>query len=220
MQKLIVTCALPYANGNLHIGHILEQIQADIWVRFNKMQSHECYFVCASDTHGTPIMLKAEQMGISPEQLIKDVHTEHVTDLNAFGISFDNYYTTHSEESKLLVYQIYNKLKDNNKIYSKIINQLYDEEKGMFLPDRFIKGTCPKCKSVTVLDEDNKDIECEGGCGLTFHKESDYDPDGDGSFTLKLIDHRKEKCPSCGEMFIDNRKIGVCEKCDLKLNLE
>lgn len=170
MQKLIVTCALPYANGSLHFGHILEQIQADIWVRFHKMQAHECYFICATDTHGTPIMLKAEELGITPEQLIKSVHEEHLRDLNAFGINFDNYYSTHSEESKLLVYKIYHKLKENNKIYSKVINQLYDEKKGMFLPDRFIKGTCPKCKSVEQYGDN-----CEV-CGTTYSPMDLIDP--------------------------------------------
>jgi methionyl-tRNA synthetase len=196
MQKLIVTCALPYANGNLHIGHILEHIQADIWVRFHKMQSHECYFVCASDTHGTPIMLKAEQMSISPEQLIKDVHKEHVADLNTFGISFDNYYNTHSEESKLLVYQIYNKLKDNNKIYSKTINQLYDEEKGMFLPDRFIKGTCPKCKSADQYGDN-----CEV-CGATYSPMDLIDPYSTISGSKPVVkesEHYFFKLSECGD---------------------
>lgn len=162
MQKLIVTCALPYANGSLHFGHLLEQIQADIWVRFHKMQSYECYFICAADTHGTPIMLKAQQLGISPEQMIESIHREHLSDLTAFGVNFDNYYSTHSEESKHLVYQIYHKLKVNNKICSKIITQLYDQEKGMFLPDRFIKGTCPKCKSADQYGDN-----CEV-CGTTY----------------------------------------------------
>jgi len=196
MQKLIVTCALPYANGSLHFGHILEQIQADIWVRFHKMQSYECYFICATDTHGTPIMLKAEQMGISPEELIKSVHADHLSDLNAFGISFDNYYNTNSDESKLLVYQIYNKLKENNKIYSKVINQLYDEEKGMFLPDRFIKGTCPKCKS-----PDQYGDNCET-CGTTYSPMDLIDPYSTISGSKPVIkesEHYFFKLSECGE---------------------
>lgn len=200
MQKLIVTCALPYANGSLHFGHILEHIQADIWVRFHKMQGSECYFICATDTHGTPIMLKAEQMGISPEQLISSVHAEHLSDLNAFGISFDNYYNTHSEESKLLVYQIYNKLKENNKIYSKVINQLYDEEKGMFLPDRFIKGTCPKCKATDQYGDN-----CEV-CGTTYGPMDLIDPYSTISGSKPVIkesEHYFFKLSECGE-FLKN----------------
>jgi methionyl-tRNA synthetase len=112
-KNLIVTCALPYANGDIHLGHMLEHIQADIWVRFQKMQGNSCYFICADDTHGAPVMLKAEQLGISPETMIAGVYKEHTTDLKEFGISYDNYYTTNSPESKELVYDIFEKLKDN-----------------------------------------------------------------------------------------------------------
>lgn len=147
-KNIIVTCALPYANGSIHLGHMVEHIQADIWVRFQKMQGINCYFVCADDTHGTPVMLKAEQMGITPEAMIEEVREEHLTDFKGFDIGFDNYYSTHSPESKELVYNIYAKLKNNAKIATKTINQLYDETKQMFLPDRFVKGTCPKCKAV------------------------------------------------------------------------
>ncbi|WP_040975840.1 methionine--tRNA ligase [Necropsobacter massiliensis] len=146
-RKILVTCALPYANGPIHLGHMLEHIQADIWVRFQRMRGNEIYFVCADDAHGTPIMLKADQMGITPEQLIDDVRQKHMADFAGFNISFDNYHSTHSEENKLLSEMIYQALKTNGFIKSRTISQLFDPEKGMFLPDRFVKGTCPKCKS-------------------------------------------------------------------------
>ena len=146
-RKILVTCALPYANGPIHLGHMLEHIQADIWVRFQRMRGNDIYFVCADDAHGTPIMLKADQMGITPEQLIDDVRHKHMADFAGFNISFDNYHSTHSEENREFSEFIYNRLKENGFIKSRTISQLYDPEKGMFLPDRFVKGTCPKCKS-------------------------------------------------------------------------
>ncbi|MCW9733535.1 methionine--tRNA ligase [Avibacterium sp. 20-15] len=146
-RKILVTCALPYANGPIHLGHMLEHIQADIWVRFQRMRGNEIYFVCADDAHGTPIMLKADQMGITPEQLIADVQKKHIADFEGFNISFDNYHSTHSEENRELAQCIYRKLKENGFIKSRTISQLFDPEKQMFLPDRFVKGTCPKCKS-------------------------------------------------------------------------
>ncbi|MCW9699518.1 methionine--tRNA ligase [Avibacterium sp. 20-129] len=146
-RKILVTCALPYANGPIHLGHMLEHIQADIWVRFQRMRGNEIYFVCADDAHGTPIMLKADQMGITPEQLIADVQQKHIADFEGFNISFDNYHSTHSEENRELAQCIYRKLKENGFIKSRTISQLFDPEKQMFLPDRFVKGTCPKCKS-------------------------------------------------------------------------
>lgn len=163
MQKnIIVTCALPYANGHIHLGHMVEHIQADIWVRFQKMQNKNCYFICADDTHGTPIMLKAEQEGITPEELIEKFHLSHTEDFAGFGINYDHFYTTNSPENKQCAYDIYNKLRANNKIAVKTITQLFDEEKAMFLPDRFVKGTCPKCKS-----EDQYGDNCEK-CGATY----------------------------------------------------
>lgn len=146
-RRILVTCALPYANGSIHLGHMLEHIQADIWVRYQRMRGQEIYFICADDAHGTPIMLKAEQMGISPEQLIANVKEEHQHDFAGFNISFDNYHSTHSKENRQLSELIYAKLKANGYIKTKIISQLYDPEKQMFLPDRFVKGTCPKCKA-------------------------------------------------------------------------
>ncbi len=163
MQKnLIVTGALPYANGIAHLGHVLEYTQVDIWARFQKMQGHNCYFICASDTHGTPIMLKAEQLGIAPEQMIKDAHQDFITDFSGFNIKFDNFYTTHSEESQNLVYKIFHELEKANMIATKTISQLYDTKKSMFLPDRFVKGKCPKCKTPDQYG-DNCEI-----CGATY----------------------------------------------------
>ena len=146
-RKMLVTCALPYANGPIHLGHMLEHIQADIWVRFQRMRGNEIYFVCADDAHGTPIMLKADQMGMTPEQLIADVQAKHTADFNGFNISFDNYHSTHSPENKECAETIYNKLNEQGFIKKRTISQLFDPEKAMFLPDRFVKGTCPKCKA-------------------------------------------------------------------------
>ena len=161
-KNIIVTTALPYANSDLHLGHILEQTQADIWVRFQKMQGHNCYFICADDTHGTPIMLKAEQLGITPEELTNQVYISHLADSKAFDIGFDNYYTTNSIDSQKLVYDIFHKLRHNDKIITKTIKQLFDEEKNMFLPDRYVKGTCPKCKALEQYGDN-----CEV-CGTTY----------------------------------------------------
>ncbi|MDA3978566.1 methionine--tRNA ligase [Gallibacterium sp. AGMB14963] len=161
-RHILVTCALPYANGPIHLGHMLEHIQADIWVRFQRMRGNEIYFVCADDAHGTPIMLKADQMGISPEQLIADVQQQHISSFAGFNISYDNYYSTHSPENQEFSGIIYNKLKENGFIKSRTISQLFDPEKGMFLPDRFVKGTCPKCKA-----EDQYGDNCEV-CSATY----------------------------------------------------
>ncbi|MTC94618.1 methionine--tRNA ligase [Providencia stuartii] len=161
-NKLLVTCALPYANGSIHLGHILEHIQADIWVRYQRMRGKEVHFICADDAHGTPIMLKAQQLGVSPEDMIAAVNKEHQDDFAGFAISYDNYHSTHSEENKQLSELIYNKLKNNGFIKNRTISQLYDPEKGMFLPDRFVKGTCPTCKA-----EDQYGDNCEV-CGATY----------------------------------------------------
>lgn len=161
-KTTIVTCALPYANGDIHLGHMVEHIQADIWVRFQKMQGKHCYFICADDTHGTPIMLKAEQQGITPEELIARSYASHTADFAGFGIGYDHFYSTNSPENKHCAYDIYNKLRANNKIAVRKISQLFDEEKQMFLPDRFVKGTCPKCKA-----EDQYGDNCEK-CGTTY----------------------------------------------------
>jgi methionyl-tRNA synthetase len=144
-RRILVTSALPYANGAIHLGHLVEYIQTDIWVRFQKLRGHECYYVCADDTHGTPIMLRAEKEGITPEQLIDRVHGEHSRDFAGFHVAFDNYYTTHSPETRHYANDIYGKLQAAGLIEVRAIEQFYDPLKQMFLPDRFIKGECPKC---------------------------------------------------------------------------
>ncbi|MEE3682167.1 hypothetical protein CYK57_00459 [Actinobacillus pleuropneumoniae] len=161
-RKMLVTCALPYANGAIHLGHMLEHIQADIWVRFQRMRGNEIYFVCADDAHGTPIMLNAAKQGITPEQLIEKAKADHVADFKGFNISFDNYHSTHSEENREITTEMYKKLRANGFIKSRVISQLFDPEKQMFLPDRFVKGTCPKCKA-----EDQYGDNCEV-CASTY----------------------------------------------------
>nr|WP_046157306.1 methionine--tRNA ligase [Chromobacterium vaccinii] len=161
-RKILVTSALPYANAGLHLGHMLEQIQTDIWVRFQKMRGHECYYVCADDTHGAPIMLAAEKRGITPEQLVNEVRELHVADSQGFLIGHDNYYSTNSPENKALAEQVYLALKADDKIACRTIEQLFDPEKQMFLPDRFVKGECPKCSS-----KDQYGDNCEV-CGATY----------------------------------------------------
>jgi methionyl-tRNA synthetase len=162
-KKILVTSALPYANGSIHLGHLVEYIQTDIWVRFQKMQGHTVHYVCADDTHGTPIMLRAEKESITPEALIDAVHKEHSADFKEFLVEFDNYYSTNSEENKQLSQDIYRKLKANGKIATKTIEQFYDPVKNMFLPDRFIKGECPKCHA-----KDQYGDNCEV-CGATYN---------------------------------------------------
>jgi methionyl-tRNA synthetase len=161
-RKMLVTCALPYANGSIHLGHMLEHVQADIWVRYQRLRGNEVHFICADDAHGTPIMLKAQQMGIEPEQMIADVSKEHQADFSGFDISFDNYHSTHSDENRELASHIYLTLKANGYIQTRTISQLFDPEKEMFLPDRFVKGTCPKCKS-----EEQYGDNCDN-CGETY----------------------------------------------------
>lgn len=161
-RKILVTSALPYANGSIHLGHLVEYIQTDIWVRFQKMQGHTVHYVCADDTHGTPIMLRAEKEGITPEALIEKVHAEHSQDFADFLVQFDNYYSTNSEENRQLSGNIYRALKANGKIATKTIEQYFDPVKSMFLPDRFIKGECPKCHA-----KDQYGDNCEV-CGSTY----------------------------------------------------
>ena len=144
-RKILVTSALPYANGAIHLGHLVEYIQTDIWVRFQKMLGNECWYVCADDTHGTPIMLRAEKEGITPEQLIARVHGEHARDFAGFHVGFDNYHSTHSPENRECANTIYTRLRDAGLIETRTIEQYYDPVKQLFLPDRFIKGECPKC---------------------------------------------------------------------------
>ena len=162
IRKILVTSALPYANGPIHIGHLVEYIQTDIWVRYQKMLAHECYYVCADDAHGTPIMLRAQQEGISPEALIERVKEEHETDFAEFSIAFDNYHTTHSMENQALSTLIYERLANGGHITKRTIKQAYDPDKEMFLPDRFIRGECPKCGAADQYGD-----SCEV-CGATY----------------------------------------------------
>jgi len=161
-RKILVTSALPYANGPIHIGHLVEYLQTDIWVRFQKQRGHDCHYVCADDTHGTPIMLKAQQEGISPEELIAKVGKEHLADFIEFNIEFDIYHSTHSEENRHFAELIYTRQRDAGHIESKNITQAYDPVKKMFLPDRFIKGDCPKCDATDQYGDN-----CEV-CGATY----------------------------------------------------
>ena len=161
-RKIFVTSALPYANGSIHLGHMVEHIQTDVWVRFQKLRGHECYYCCADDTHGTPVMLAAQKQGIAPEDMIAKVREEHLADFTGFFIGYDNYYSTHSPENKQFSQDIYRALKANGKIESRVIEQLFDPEKQMFLPDRFVKGECPKCHA-----QDQYGDNCEV-CGTTY----------------------------------------------------
>ena len=161
-RKILVTSALPYANGSIHIGHVLESVITDIWVRYQNINGNECLYFCADDTHGTPVMLKAKELGIDPEELIKRTREEHIKSYSTFNINFDNFYTTHSDENKKYAEDIYQKCKEGNLIFKKEIEQFYDSEEGLFLSDRFIKGTCPKCGA-----EDQYGDGCSV-CGTTY----------------------------------------------------
>lgn len=162
MRKILVTSGLPYANGHLHLGHILESVQTDIWVRWQKMQGNNCIFVSGEDTHGTPVMLSAQKQNISPKTLITSIKKQHEDDYAGFYVNFDNFYTTHSEENQELATTIYKKLQINNDIEQKTIEQLYDPEAKMFLPDRFVKGTCPRCNALNQYGDN-----CEV-CGAAY----------------------------------------------------
>ena len=161
-REILVTSALPYANGPIHIGHLLEYIQTDIWVRFQRMRGHRCHYVCADDAHGTPIMLKAYEENSTPEALIARVGKDHLEDFDAFMIGFDNYYSTHSEENRMFSNLIYGRLKDKGLIFSDRVVQAYDEQVGMFLPDRFIRGDCPRCGTPDQYGD------CCEMCGATY----------------------------------------------------
>ncbi len=175
-RRIVVTSALPYANGAIHIGHLVEYLQTDFWVRFQKMRGHDCVYICADDTHGTPIMVRARKEGITPEELIANSHKLHSADFAEFGVNFDNFYTTNSEENKEFCLGIYKKMVEGNFLSSKMMPQMYCEHDSMFLPDRFIKGTCPKCGALEQYGD-----SCDK-CGST------YDP-------TDLIDAH---CAICG----------------------
>jgi methionyl-tRNA synthetase len=169
-RKILVTSALPYVNGSPHMGHLVEYLQTDIWVRFQKLRGHDCIYVCASDAHGTPIMLKARELGITPEALTEGYAAEFANDFRDFGVGFDNYYTTHSPENEALVGEMFTVLREKGDIYTRTIEQAYDEKEGMFLPDRFVRGTCPFCKA-----EDQYGDACEN-CSKTYTPADLIDP--------------------------------------------
>ena len=164
-RKIFVSSALPYANGSIHMGHLVEYIQSDIWVRFQKLYGNKCIYVCAADAHGTPIMIKAREEQTTPEELVKRISKEQYKDLKDFNVEFDNFYTTHSSENTELVYRIYKALLKEKHIYKKTIKQAYDESEKIFLPDRFIRGNCPRCHA-----KDQYGDACEN-CGATYNPE-------------------------------------------------
>ncbi|MBF0213812.1 MAG: methionine--tRNA ligase [Magnetococcales bacterium] len=176
MRRILVTSALPYANGQIHLGHLVETIQTDIWVRFQKLKGHECLYFCADDTHGTPIMIRARQEGITPETLVERMHAEHLSDFNGFHIGFDNYYTTNSPENRLLSEEVYLKNREAGHIRVSTVRQAYCDHDGMFLPDRFIRGTCPACGA-----EDQYGDACE-------HCSGSHNP----------LDLKNPRCSLCG----------------------
>ncbi len=181
IKKILVTCAFPYANGPIHLGHMLEHIQADIWVRYQRMRGHEVYFICADDAHGTAIMLKAEKLGINPEKMIEEINQQHQNDFSGFLISYDHYYSTHSDENRELSVAIYQRLKAKGHIKKRVISQLYDPEKKLFLPDRFVKGTCPKCQAPHQYGDN-----CEA-CGATYRSTELIDPKSEVSGETPVI---------------------------------
>jgi len=207
-RNILVTCALPYANGPIHLGHMLEHVQADIWVRFQRLRGNNIHFVCADDAHGTAIMLKAQEMGITPEQLIAQVQADHEQDFEGFNISFDNYHSTHSEENKALSSQMYLALRDNGYITKKVVSQLYDPEKEMFLPDRFVKGTCPKCKS-----EDQYGDNCDV-CGATYSPAEMINPKSvvsNATPVMKDTENLFFDAPQFQEMLVEWTKSGALQ---------
>lgn len=169
-RQILVTAALPYANGPIHLGHMVEHIQADIWVRFQRLKGNDCLFICGEDAHGTAIMITAQKQGLPPEALVAKMHKEHARDLGGFLIEYDNFYTTHSPENRELAELIYTRLKDKGDIFAKTISQAYDPVKEIFLPDRFIRGTCPRCGA-----KDQYGDVCEV-CGATYSPTELIDP--------------------------------------------
>ncbi|MBR3956379.1 MAG: class I tRNA ligase family protein, partial [Kiritimatiellae bacterium] len=164
-RRIVVTSALPYANGDIHLGHLVEYIQTDFWVRFQKLRGNECVYICADDTHGTPVMIRARKEGIAPEELIARSHAAHLKDFTDFQIAFDSYYTTNSPENKALSERIYAEAAKQGFVTTKTTPQLYCEQCRMFLPDRFVKGTCPKCGAANQYGD-----SCDK-CGATYGAE-------------------------------------------------
>lgn len=209
IRKILITSALPYANGPIHLGHLLEYIQTDIWSRFQKARGHECYYVCADDAHGTPIMLKAQQQGISPEQMIAQTKIEHMADFADFAIAFDNYHSTHSAENRFFAEQIYNRLNAAGHIKRKTISQLYDPQKEMFLPDRFVKGDCPKCGA---LDQNGDSCDV---CGATYSPTEVKNPRSvvsGATPVLKDSEHYFFDLPAFAEMLQEWTRSGALQE--------
>ena len=169
-RKLLVTAALPYANGPIHIGHLVEYVQTDIWVRYHKLVGNEALYICADDAHGTPIMLRARDEGVEPQALIDAMHASHAADFRDFHVDFDIFYTTHSDENRRCAETIFGRLDAAGHIARRPVEQAYDEQAGMFLPDRFIKGSCPRCKT-----PDQYGDSCEN-CGATYSPTDLIDP--------------------------------------------
>lgn len=208
IRKILITSALPYANGPIHLGHLLEYIQTDIWSRFQKARGHECYYVCADDAHGTPIMLKAQQQGISPEQMIAQTKIEHMADFADFAIAFDNYHSTHSDENRFFAEHIYQRLNDAGHIKRKTISQLYDPQKEMFLPDRFVKGDCPKCGA---LDQNGDSCDV---CGATYSPTEVKNPRSvvsGATPVLKDSEHYFFDLPAFSQMLQDWTRSGALQ---------
>lgn len=207
-RKILITSALPYANGPIHLGHLLEYIQTDIWSRFQKARGHQCYYVCADDAHGTPIMLKAQQQGISPEQMIAQTKIEHMADFSGFGIAFDHYHSTHSEENRYFANLIYQRLNDGGYIKRDTISQLYDPQKEMFLPDRFVKGDCPKCGA---LDQNGDSCDV---CGATYSPTEVKNPRSvvsGATPVLKDSEHYFFDLPALADMLQDWTRSGALQ---------
>ncbi|RZO17246.1 MAG: methionine--tRNA ligase [SAR86 cluster bacterium] len=211
-RKILVTHALPYANGPLHLGHLLESIQTDIWVRFQNQSGNECLFFCADDTHGTPVMLKAKELDISPESLVKNVQKDHINTYDLYNINFTNFHTTHSDENKKYSEEIYESSKEDNLISKKVVNQYFDTEEGIFLSDRFIKGECPKCSS-----EDQYGDGCEK-CGATYNSKDLINP-------VSVISNSTPELRDSEHIFFDlpkKRKMleGFLKKADIQTSVK
>ena len=208
MRRLLITSALPYANGSIHLGHLVEYIQTDIWTRFQRMCENEVFYVCADDTHGTPIMIKAQDEGLTPQELISKVHKEHSQDFKDFLVEFDNFYTTDSDENKFFSEEVFKSLDKAGKIVIKEIEQFFDQEKQMFLPDRFIKGECPRCKT-----KDQYGDSCES-CGATYSPTELINPFSSlsGSKPVKKkTKHYFFKLSDCEEFLIHWTKSGTLQ---------
>ncbi|WP_438281865.1 methionine--tRNA ligase [Pseudomonas alabamensis] len=208
-RQILVTSALPYANGSIHLGHMLEYIQTDMWVRFQKLRGHQCIYVCADDAHGSAIMLRAEKEGVTPEQLIAAVQAEHSADFADFLVDFDNFHSTHCDENRELSAEIYRRLRDAGHIASRAVTQYFDPEKGMFLADRFIKGTCPKCAA-----EDQYGDNCEK-CGATYSPTELKDPRSAISGATPVLRDSKHfffKLPNFQAMLQDWTRSGTLQE--------